>query len=235
MESTGGRNQIHCSQETAALIGAAGKSWTFAREDKVHAKGKGQLQTYWIEFGSRNSFRTGSSTISSSDGYSMGSDDGISIYDCPGILDTGEASERKVQQTDKLRRLVEWNTDVFCRLLKQVVKRNIATQRSQKKMVSQKSFKDPVGQQMGTAVVDEVVDVIQLPKVVEHVSLQGDEVVLDATLVRQVHSYVKSIASMYRDNAFHNFEHVRAFRIFVPDCSGSMNSPLSLSMTRPRM
>jgi Adenylate and Guanylate cyclase catalytic domain len=219
MESTGGRNQIHCSQETAALIEAAGKSWTFPREDKVNAKGKGQLQTYWVEFGSRNtaSFRTGTSTISSSDDYSMGSADGISVYDCPGILHTETNSVRKIQETDKLRRLVEWNTDVFCRLLKQVVKRNIAAQKTQNITGLHRPFKDLVGQQMGNAVVDEVVDVIQLPEVVEHVSLQGDEVVLDATLVRQVHSYVKAISTMYRDNAFHNFEHVRAFQNFVLD------------------
>jgi class 3 adenylate cyclase len=50
MESTGIPNQIQASTVTAELIIAAGKgSWVKAREDLVEAKGKGKLQTYWIE------------------------------------------------------------------------------------------------------------------------------------------------------------------------------------------
>jgi class 3 adenylate cyclase len=50
MESTGERGRIHCSQETAALLTAAGKAhWLVPREDKIIAKGKGELTTYWIQ------------------------------------------------------------------------------------------------------------------------------------------------------------------------------------------
>lgn len=50
MESTGQSNKIQVSQETADLLIAAGKlSWLTAREELVSAKGKGQLQTYWLE------------------------------------------------------------------------------------------------------------------------------------------------------------------------------------------
>jgi hypothetical protein len=46
MESNGAREKIHVSEETAELITAARKKhWLTAREDKIHAKGKGQLQT----------------------------------------------------------------------------------------------------------------------------------------------------------------------------------------------
>ena len=49
MESTSEANRIQLSQSTANLIEAAGKShWFVAREEKVHAKGKGELQTYWL-------------------------------------------------------------------------------------------------------------------------------------------------------------------------------------------
>ena len=45
IESTGARNRIHCSEETADLLKAAGKSkWVIPREDKVHAKGKGEVR-----------------------------------------------------------------------------------------------------------------------------------------------------------------------------------------------
>ena len=45
IESSGARNKIHCSQETANLLIGAGKGhWVVPREDKVHAKGKGEVR-----------------------------------------------------------------------------------------------------------------------------------------------------------------------------------------------
>jgi Adenylate and Guanylate cyclase catalytic domain len=50
MESTGREHCIHASQETADILAALGKGfWVHPREDKIHAKGKGELQTYWIK------------------------------------------------------------------------------------------------------------------------------------------------------------------------------------------
>lgn len=45
MESTGQRGKIQLSQETADLLVSAGKTeWLSLREDKVVAKGKGEMQ-----------------------------------------------------------------------------------------------------------------------------------------------------------------------------------------------
>ena len=50
MESNGAPNRIHVSEATATLIKAAGKgTWITMREDRVMAKGKGEMQTYWCE------------------------------------------------------------------------------------------------------------------------------------------------------------------------------------------
>ena len=50
MESTGKREKIQCSQSTADVLTEAGKGhWVKPREEKVHAKGKGELQTYFVE------------------------------------------------------------------------------------------------------------------------------------------------------------------------------------------
>ena len=50
MESTGARDKIQISKETAELLIEDGlESWVEPREDLVHAKGKGCLQTYWLE------------------------------------------------------------------------------------------------------------------------------------------------------------------------------------------
>lgn len=46
---TGIRGKIQVSQDTAHLLTMAGKAhWLEARDDSVHAKGKGVLQTYWL-------------------------------------------------------------------------------------------------------------------------------------------------------------------------------------------
>jgi hypothetical protein len=49
MESTGSTNKIQVSQKTAELIISGGHSdWVTPRESLVFAKGKGELQTYWL-------------------------------------------------------------------------------------------------------------------------------------------------------------------------------------------
>ena len=41
------KGRIHCSQETADELIMAGKtSWIKTREDRITAKGKGEMQTY---------------------------------------------------------------------------------------------------------------------------------------------------------------------------------------------
>ena len=55
MESTGEKGRIQVSQETADLLIASGKShWIRPREDKILAKGKGELSTYWLDPADRN-------------------------------------------------------------------------------------------------------------------------------------------------------------------------------------
>jgi ribosomal 30S subunit maturation factor RimM len=47
MESNGIKGHIQVSQSTADEIVVAGKeAWIVARQDKIKAKGKGELQTY---------------------------------------------------------------------------------------------------------------------------------------------------------------------------------------------
>jgi class 3 adenylate cyclase len=50
MESNGQKGRIQVSQTTADLLIAAGKDrWLTAREDLVEAKGKGKMQTFWVD------------------------------------------------------------------------------------------------------------------------------------------------------------------------------------------
>jgi hypothetical protein len=198
MESTGARNRIHCSQETADLLEQAGKQWTRKREDLVCAKGKGDLQTFWIEF-AKGSDSAGKSVESSGD---------HSTHTRETWAPDVSASDRKAQEThqtfvEKMERLVDWNTEVFCRVLKQVVARNRSLGRNKERSVmGETDFK------VAGAAVDEVVEVIELPELAQASSDEATVAPLDPKVAIQVRCFIKKIASMYRDNPFHNFEHV---------------------------
>jgi class 3 adenylate cyclase len=50
IETTGWKNKIHISKETADRLTEMGKGhWFTPRGDKVTAKGKGELETFWLK------------------------------------------------------------------------------------------------------------------------------------------------------------------------------------------
>ena len=52
IEANGKAGLIHCSEATAESLRENGKeSWLTPREDKIVAKGKGEMQTYWVRIG----------------------------------------------------------------------------------------------------------------------------------------------------------------------------------------
>ena len=69
MESNGIKGRIHVSESTATeLIAMDCSSWLTPREDKVHAKGKGLMQTYWLLVPEDSRTRLSSSNGSSTHG-----------------------------------------------------------------------------------------------------------------------------------------------------------------------
>jgi Adenylate and Guanylate cyclase catalytic domain len=159
MESTGARNQIHISSETAKLLIAAGKSsWIVKRKEQVDVKGKGLQDTYWVKLGtssSEGSVRSGRS------GSAMAEE----VAQSERLADAQKQTEANYiiggtsnALSKKIERLVDWNTAV----LKQ---RLIAIQTHRN----------------GTDTIDEKVE-------------------------EQLRQHVAGIASMYRNNTFHNFE-----------------------------
>jgi hypothetical protein len=127
MESLGIKSRIHISQETANLLVEAGKSrWVEPREELVTAKGKGQLQTYWLHAkGEANCNRSGHTDRDSD----IGTPEPMSSI----------TSDLEV--ANKSQRLGDWISEVLLGLLKQVVAARPKS--STKNVPEQKAIRDP--------------------------------------------------------------------------------------------
>jgi hypothetical protein len=135
MESTGERNRIQVSQSTADLLIEGGKGyWVRPRAELVHAKGKGQVQTYWVVSRSGSASgpnlmkdvirtapsRTRSAITTSKKEPMRGMNRNSS--DVIGLATMKEVGLDHVRADDKRQeRLIDWQLEMFARLLKKIV------------------------------------------------------------------------------------------------------------------
>jgi Adenylate and Guanylate cyclase catalytic domain len=205
MESTGIRNKIHLSKATADILIKRGKGhWVAQREGTVYAKGKGELSTYWLQIGQSGSSAAASQSSGAS---STGSGEfvGVSVRTDakPGDVLMGVIGETKLNK--QLDRLVEWNCGALSDLLKKVV-----ASRGDKGgalLEQTQAYHDQRG--ASRSFMGEMDLIIPLPSFdAEAVARVHETKVSIPRLVRsQLRMYVAAIASGYRKNAFHNFEH----------------------------
>jgi class 3 adenylate cyclase len=192
MESTGMKDKIQISQETADLLYASGKNhWVKPRADIVEAKGKGRMQTYWVDIVKRSD---GRSTVSSDE--SRTSYDDTATYTAANVDESELMGDDKVQRlmSDKTNRLIDWNCDVLIRLLKQIV-----------------AARDAAGEKVEGApplllegnveqtCLEEVIEIITLPEFDAKVlrkQRDPEEIELGINVEQQVHDYVSNIAVM---------------------------------------
>ena len=209
VESTGMKGCIHLSQEAADEISASGKAiWVKQREDKVQAKGKGEMTTFWLSLAENSS----SGDAQSSCGDSFG---GGMLLDAPDKnrstkMNKQNGSERleayRTYLPDKNQRLVEWNVDILLRLLKQIAAKRSVTKNKHVLRGTHSMTSDTANQPQ--MVLEEVVEVICLPKFTAKtagVAERAEDMNLSSDVKLQLRSYVASIAAMYNDNPFHNF------------------------------
>ena len=229
MEKNGERNKIHISEETAALLRKGGKShWLQARPSKVNVRSKGALQTYFVFPKSNDCSSTGSSSDAGSDGKPAMSNV-PSNHDLRGAADHNDVLDSKNQ------RLVDWNVQILARLLKLIVASRQAHAGGED--LSDSVSEDVIVSKKGTTVLDEVKEIVTLPKYTEaSTEVNADDVELSPAVLQQLNTFVYDIASWYNANPFHNFEHashVTMVRSIWVKCSDSiyrqLYSPFRLS------
>eukprot|EP00339_Tiarina_fusa_P025852 CAMPEP_0117000886 /NCGR_PEP_ID=MMETSP0472-20121206/3077_1 /TAXON_ID=693140 ORGANISM="Tiarina fusus, Strain LIS" /NCGR_SAMPLE_ID=MMETSP0472 /ASSEMBLY_ACC=CAM_ASM_000603 /LENGTH=1264 /DNA_ID=CAMNT_0004700725 /DNA_START=238 /DNA_END=4032 /DNA_ORIENTATION=+ len=210
MEHNSKPGRIQCSEYTAGLIRDAGKGhWLQARDELVSAKGKGDVQTYWL-------------TPKMASGSMFPGDNGEEASAHPSLADRnifGDNVDRDLLANAQLvfdlgtpnnryHRLIDWNVELLSDLLKQIE----ARRRDAKKYSKYKGKSLPTPKmelQGGSTALDEVTEIVALPQVEVQTKkrTRASDVELSPEVVSQLRDYVTTIASMYRPNAFHNFEH----------------------------
>jgi hypothetical protein len=201
MESNGSPNMIQCSQKTADLLISSGKGhWLEKRADLVEAKGKGKLQTYWVEPPTR--VRGEAESTHNSESTSRASE--IDAMHIVGSVDAIAGA--------RIERLIDWNVDAFAGLIKRVVARRMTVERSSKRSDaaagpynSSDSFhdlKNPRSEVAETIILPEFEFNMKAANSTEIPALELSEEVL-----WQLRDLISVIGYMYRPNAFHNFEH----------------------------
>lgn len=147
MESTGRRGQIHISEETANLLIASGKAeWITLRDNKILAKGKGEMQTYWLSLSDRSDGKPNSHDSQQAE---------MALE-----IEQGGLSSAAKLNSEKTTRLIQWNVDTLSRLLKQILAQRKLTGKTagSAQSINEYSFHDT-----DRRVIDEVKEVITLP------------------------------------------------------------------------
>ena len=211
MESTGLKNKIHLSEATTEILIKRGKQhWVMKREETVYAKGKGELQTYWLLLGASTNSNTNSASMSdcgsvSNDSIEFAVKSNPALAPATGANDSvllGVIGETKLNRS--LDRLVEWNTSALLGLLTKVV-----ASRSAPVEVFPEQSPTVVTPGESRSFMGELGLVIPMPGFDEEAVQKSLEagVRIRSTVKRELRMYVAAIASGYRKNAFHNFEH----------------------------
>lgn len=214
MESTGLPGRIQVSQKTADLLVAAGKrEWTRRRPDLVDAKGKGFMQTYWLEISRRRS------SISSGEPEKRSCR--TSETDASETMLMDDADLMGCVKLEKNMRLIEWNVEVLYTLLKKVVAshngrpwpirgNSITALLKRSGSEASLSITEDEARLLSNRgnILDEVAEFIEMPHFDPRVArLNDDENVNINSKVRdQLHEYIMRIAGMHHNIPFHNFE-----------------------------
>jgi class 3 adenylate cyclase len=138
IETTGAPNRVHLSQATADLLVDAGKGhWVDPRTQTVTAKGKGQLQTFWLRLAAGNTKSVlPSDAMTDSDKFEELDSAVLKQPRCRG--ETQVTDEWSLSAKDT--RLIGWNVTVLTKSLEEVVEQRgdeTSSSRIRPKVISQ--------------------------------------------------------------------------------------------------
>jgi hypothetical protein len=222
IEETGEGGRIHLSKDTAELVMKAGKThWLQKRANTVSAKGKGELETYWLL--SQND--DGGSVVS---GRHATPDIGI-LSASMRLPSVSRASNSLHGIDPRTLRLVDWIVECLATLLRKVVARRIAVE-----LIAKQSRPEIMpGMVDGKTFLEEVKEIVVLPEFDSKAHRQerdSESIVLPQAAVEQLREYVARIATMYRNNPFHNFEHASHVMMSVIKLLSRIVAPAELDV-----
>lgn len=167
LSSTGDPGRIQVSQHTADLLKAGLKEdWVTARSHRIVAKGKGEIQTYWLSI-------SGAS---------------INSYD---LVSDSLDNEQNAKRFD---RLVQWVTEGLGRLLKQIHGQRQSSR--DYNLISSSLNSMYVPNSTGLTVLEEVREIIHMPSFQDRDDLDIGDICLDERVEEQLATYVANIAVM---------------------------------------
>jgi hypothetical protein len=210
IERSGLRNKIHLSQETADLLIEAGKEhWLEPREDIFIAKGKGALHTFWLRMETNKVAATSSEEAGGTAGKTENEDAGGASEAFGLGLDQTEIAAQTAY-SKKAQNLIDWNAELLLKLLKKVVARRQITKKDGEENTGDrvKEMQEVLGE--GGTAIEEIVEIITMPKFDTNKNkeeVDPNTIDLGDNVAEQLRDYVSVLASMYRDNPFHCFEH----------------------------
>eukprot|EP00980_Cylindrotheca_fusiformis_P002322 scaffold541_cov138-Cylindrotheca_fusiformis.AAC.5 len=203
MESTSQRSRIQVSQVTADLLIASGLSASIVpRESKIFVKGKGEMQTYWLNAKAAKGLE---STNSKRDLLAV-TETVPDSSDSQSVKESNVDLFNDVGTMTKTERLVEWNVEVLASLLQQIIASRGDVEDSNN--ASLKKEEATIG--TGDTVLEEFVPIIPLKRFdASDLSkrLEATSIDIGEEAKTQLRNYLANVASMYQDNPFHNFEH----------------------------
>lgn len=218
MESSGMRDRIQISNETAEILMSSGKGhWTVPRDDTVVTLGNGEreMKTFWLQRGDGSTEDSDESSVADEEPLPSASNHSakpnVPVESAPAKKTTpfiSASAEFEIQSIKKqmhvlderLSRRVDWVAEQLCRLLKRIVAKRGG--RGRRLLGVRKKVDESFLLEREGTVLEEVKELIALPKYDPtcKLELDAESIVLDAAVVKQVREYVAAIATMYRDN-----------------------------------
>lgn len=167
------------------------------------AKGKGALQTYWLN---PDEEVKSVQNKAAEETESASARANTQIQD--GAVATTEHKNPSLNQ--KNQRLIDWNCELLLQNLKKVVARRETENKRASFSTGRRGAIESLEQKMcnpGNA-FSEVEEVISLPKYeATKEAVDPMDLKLGADVAAQMRDYISILASLYRENSFHCFEH----------------------------